>query len=110
MSGAAELSAYALSLGITAEPGEHDTPLLALPFDPIVEGRPTVLHGGATSGLLESAGYAALRDELGRQGRPWRLTRLGRRNANVEVTAWQDDPACPVATAVMNILMVDPTE
>ena len=134
MSGAAELSAYALSLGITAEPGEHDTPLLALPFDPIVEGRPTVLHGGATSGLLESAGYAALRDELGRQGRPWRLkpigitvqflsaaknrttyargriTRLGRRNANVEVTAWQDDPARPVATAVMNILMVDPTE
>jgi hypothetical protein len=35
-----------------------------------------------------------------------RITRLGRRNANVTVEAWQDDRSRPIATAVMNILMV----
>jgi acyl-coenzyme A thioesterase PaaI-like protein len=34
-----------------------------------------------------------------------RITRLGRRNANVAVEAWQDDRSRPIATAVMNILM-----
>lgn len=128
---AAELPAYARSLGIGIERLEQGMPVLALPFDSQVEGRPGVLHGGATSGLLESAGYAALRAELHRQQRSVRLkpigvtvqfltaarnqttfaigrvNRLGRRNANIEVLAWQDDPARPVATAVMNILMVE---
>ncbi|MFN4112782.1 MAG: PaaI family thioesterase [Sphingomonadaceae bacterium] len=126
-----ELPAYARSLGIEIERLEQGVPVLAMPFDSHVEGRPTVLHGGATSGLLENAGYAALRTELHRQGRQARLkpigitvqfltaarcqttyaaghvNRLGRRNANIEVSAWQDDPARPVATAVMNILMVE---
>lgn len=126
-----ELPAYARSLGIMIDRIETGAPVLAMPFADHVEGRPTVLHGGAISGLLENGGYAALRAELHRQGRTVRLkpigitvqfltaakcqttfarghvNRLGRRNANIEVVAWQDDPEKPVATAVMNILMVE---
>lgn len=125
-----ELPAYARSLGIVIARIEAGAPVLAMPFANHVEGRPTVLHGGAISGLLENGGYAALRAELHRQRRAVRLkpigitvqfltaakcqatfarghvNRLGRRNANIEVVAWQDDPEKPVATAVMNILMV----
>lgn len=124
-----DLPAYARSLGIAVDSIEGDTPVLVLPFGGIVEGRPTVFHGGATSGLLENAGYAALRAALAREGRQQRLKpinvtvqflsaarsratyargrvlRLGRRNANLEVEAWQDDRARPVATAVLNVLM-----
>jgi acyl-coenzyme A thioesterase PaaI-like protein len=79
---------------------------------------------------LENAGYAALRTALIAAGRDpqlkpinitvqylaagksrtsfavGRITRLGRRNANVTVEAWQDDRDRPIATAVMNILIV----
>lgn len=127
-----ELPAYAQSLGITVDRMEDGMPVLSVPFSSIVEGRPTVFHGGATSGLLENAGYAALRQAMHDAGREARMKpigitvqfltaakskltyaqgqvkRLGRRNANVEVVAWQDDPSRPVATAVMNILMVTP--
>lgn len=127
-----ELPAYALSLGITVDRMEDGMPVLSVPFSSIVEGRPTVFHGGATSGLLENAGYAALRQAMHDAGREARMKpigitvqfltaakskltyaqgqvkRLGRRNANVEVVAWQDDRSRPVATAVMNILMVTP--
>lgn len=126
-----ELPAYARSLGIMIDRIETGAPVLAMPFAAHVEGRPTVLHGGAISGLLENGGYAALRAELHRRKREVRLkpigitvqfltaakcqttyarghvNRLGRRNANIEVVAWQDDPEKPVATAVMNILMVE---
>ncbi len=124
-----ELPAYARSLGIAVERMEDGVPVLSMPFSGTVEGRPTVLHGGATSGLLENAGFAALRVALKNIDRDARLkpigitvqflsaakskftfaqgriTRLGRRNANIEVSAWQDDRERPVATAVMNILM-----
>lgn len=129
-----QLPAYAQSLGITVDRIEDGMPVLTVPFSSIVEGRPTVFHGGATSGLLENAGYAALRQALNDAEREARLKpigitvqflsaakskvtyaqgqvkRLGRRNANVEVEAWQDDRKRPVATAVMNILMVSPDE
>lgn len=128
----AQLPAYARSLGISVDRIEHGVPVLVMPFEHHVEGRPTVLHGGATSGLLENAGYAALRAALYAAEREARLkpigitvqfltaarttatfaqgrvNRLGRRNANIEVVAWQDDPARPVATAVMNVLMGEP--
>jgi acyl-coenzyme A thioesterase PaaI-like protein len=105
-------------------------PVLTVDFGPMVEGRPQHFHGGATAGLLEAAGYAALRTALLAAGRDpqmkpinitvqylaagkskpsfalGRITRLGRRNANVTVEAWQDDRSRPIATAVMNILMV----
>jgi acyl-coenzyme A thioesterase PaaI-like protein len=126
-----ELPAYARSLGIVATgEAEGGMPVLTVAFGSLVEGRPQHFHGGATAGLLENAGYAALRTALLAAGRDpqlkpinitvqylaagksqasyavGRITRLGRRNANVSVEAWQDDRSRPIATAVMNILMV----
>ena len=56
-----ELPAYARSLGVTLT-GQYEggMPVLAVDFGPMVEGRPQHFHGGATAGLLEAAGYAAL--------------------------------------------------
>lgn len=126
------LTPYARSLGITFERWEDGTPILSLAFAENVEGRPQHFHGGATGGLLETAGYAVLRAELARQNRAailkpinitvqylaagksrtsyakGRITKLGRRSANLTVEAWQDDLARPIATAVMNVLMAEP--
>ncbi len=123
------LPAYSRSLGITFHEMENGLPILTVDFGPNVEGRPGHFHGGATAGLLENAGYAALRAVLVREGRDpqlkpinitvqylsagkqkqtyalARITRLGRRNANLSVEAWQDDRDRPIATAIMNILM-----
>lgn len=123
------LTPYADSLGIFIHSEEDGAPVLACEFSGNVEGRPGHLHGGAISGLLETAGYAMLRHELSKQGRSHRLkpinitvqflsagkpkpsyakariTKLGRRNANIAVEAWQDDRSRPIATAIMNILM-----
>lgn len=125
------LTPYARSLGVTVSEWEGDVPVLSVPFDDTVEGRPEHYHGGATGGLLETAGYAALRAELARVGREamlkpinitvqylhagksrtshakGRITKLGRRSANITVEAWQDDRERPIATAVMNVLMAD---
>ncbi|WP_209347220.1 PaaI family thioesterase [Pontixanthobacter sp. CEM42] len=128
----APLTPYAKSLGIFVHGDEDGTPVLGFEFGSDVEGRPQHLHGGATSGLLETAGYALLRKELQNLGREHRLKpinitaqflsagkqkttyakariiKLGRRNANVSVEAWQDDRERPIATAIMNILMAEP--
>lgn len=126
------LTAYARSLGIVVDEHEAGTPpLLSLPFRHDLEGRPGAWHGGAIAGLLETAGYAALRSALEEQGRRamlkpvnvtvqylstgrtresyarGRIVRLGRRNANLSIEAWQDDPSRPIASAVMNVLMID---
>ena len=125
-----DLPAYARSLGLEVKGNDSGMPVLAVDFGPNVEGRPAHFHGGATAGLLETAGYAALRTALLAAGRDpqlmpinitvqyltagkakptfalGRITRLGRRNANVAVEAWQDDRSRPIASAVMNILMV----
>jgi acyl-coenzyme A thioesterase PaaI-like protein len=130
VSKAIALPAYARSLGITICGDDGGMPVLMLDFGANVEGRPQHFHGGATAGLLEAAGYAALHTALTAAGRDpqlkpinitvqylaaarakasfavGRITRLGRRNANVAVEAWQEDRARPIATAVMNILMV----
>ncbi|WP_299191820.1 PaaI family thioesterase [uncultured Erythrobacter sp.] len=124
-----ELPAYARALGITVHEIDEGTPILTVEFGSNVEGRPQHYHGGATAGLLENAGYAALRARLIEEGREaqfkpinitvqylsagksrpsfakGRVTRLGRRNANITVEAWQDDRGRPIATAIMNILM-----
>jgi uncharacterized protein (TIGR00369 family) len=126
------LTDYARALGISVvEDARAGAPLLTLDFRHDLEGRPGAWHGGAIAGLLETAGYAALSAELAKQGRDpllkpinitvqylstgrtrasfarARLVRLGRRNANLAVEAWQDDPAKPIASAVMNILMAN---
>jgi uncharacterized protein (TIGR00369 family) len=124
-----ELPAYARALGIGVHDHEDGVPILAVEFSADVEGRPQHYHGGATAGLLETAAYAALRQRLAEEGREaqlkpvnitvqylsggksrasyavGRITRLGRRNANVAVEAWQDDRSRPIATAILNILM-----
>ena len=126
---AAELPPYALSMGMTVERLEGGVPLIAMAFDSKVEGRPGFLHGGAIGGLLEMAAIAALRAELlerdsqpqikpvnvtveylrgGTRQRTFALgkvTRAGRRIANVSAEAWQDDPTKPIATAWMNVLL-----
>ena len=124
-----ELPAYARALGISVHQMEGGAPILTVEFGSYVEGRPQHYHGGATAGLLENAGYAALRARLIEEGRDvqmkpvnitvqylsagksrpsfakGRITRLGRRNANITVEAWQPDRERPIATAIMNILM-----
>ena len=126
------LTPYAVALGVTVarDMPDGEPPVLQLPFAGLVEGRPGAMHGGAISGLLETAGYAALRAALGKQATTTRLkpinitvqflsagkprmsfaqghiVRLGRRNANIAVAAWQEEAGRPIATAVMNVLMV----
>ncbi|MFA6218512.1 MAG: PaaI family thioesterase [Erythrobacter sp.] len=125
------LTPYARALGIVVERWDDGVPVLRVDFDATVEGRPEHYHGGATGGLLETAGYGVLHAELNRRARKavlkpinitvqylnagkartsyarGRVTKLGRRSANIAVEAWQDDPQRPIATAVMNVLMVD---
>ena len=126
------LTPYARSLGIDLCEWEDGVPVMQVVFVEAVEGRPEHFHGGATGGLLETAGYAALRAELAKRGRDavlkpinitvqylsagkaqasfakGRVTKLGRRSANLTVEAWQDDRSRPIATAVMNVFMGEP--
>ena len=124
----AVLPPYAEVLGLSVEPGDG-APVLLMPFAADVLGRPGFLHGGAIAGLLEMAAIAALDRALEAEGggrikpvnitidfmrggrdRPTRaagrVTRLGTRVANVEATAWQDEPDRPIAAARMNYLIV----
>lgn len=129
MAEAFTLPAYAKTLGISVDCVENGMPILTVDFSADVEGRPEHYHGGAIAGLLENAAYATLRGRLLDEGRDAklkpvnitvqylsagkplrsyakaRITRMGRRNANVSVEAWQSDRSKPIASAVMNILM-----
>lgn len=126
------LTPYARSLGIEVDRWEGTAPVFRVAFAETVEGRPHHYHGGATGGLLETAGYGVLLAALQIEDREavlkpinitvqylsaargrtsfarGRITKLGRRSANIAVEAWQDDPARPIATAVMNVLMAAP--
>ena len=64
----AALTPYARSLGIAVDRYEDGVPVITVPFASGVEGRPGHFHGGATSGVLETAGYAALRCALTERG------------------------------------------
>lgn len=126
------LPPFAKTMGMTVDHLQGGLPVIGYDFGPAVMGRPGFLHGGALSGLLEIAAIAALRVTLGsddtdlrikpvnitinfmRGGRQLRtyalgeVTRIGRRVANVEAKAWQDDPAKPIATVFMNFLLSSP--
>src|SRR6478735_7934602 len=98
-----------------------------MPFHEDVVGRPGFLHGGAIAGLLEFAAFTALARELGEAGivmKPVTVTvdymrggtpsdtyaeavieRLGKRLANVEAFAWQNERSRPIAAARINFLL-----
>ncbi|WP_223797790.1 PaaI family thioesterase [Sphingomonas nostoxanthinifaciens] len=124
---------YADFLGISLE-GERDgAPLLVMPFSEGLIGAPGRLHGGAIAGLLEIAAIAAI-DATLEDGEPARsifkpitvtvdfmrpgllvatyacgeVVRVGGRIANVGVSAWQEDPARPIAAARMNLAIAQP--
>ena len=122
------LPPYGRLLGLATRRGEDGALLWVMPFREQVVGRPGFLHGGAIAGLLEFAAlgtlYDALGDEAGVTAKPVNVTvnfmrgagdhetfacavvtRLGRRVANVEAHAWQEDRLKPIAAAQMNVLL-----
>lgn len=119
---------YAALMVFAEERDAEGRLVITMDFSESVTGRPGYLHGGAIAGLLESAGFAGLADAIGESPAPRLkpinvtvtymrgglekrtyaralIERLGKRVANVEVTAWQDDPTKPIAMAQMNILI-----
>jgi uncharacterized protein (TIGR00369 family) len=106
-------------LMVTMGQGMH---LVGQPFPPTI-------HGGAIGALLEIAGViqaASLMSAAhlpktvditidylrpGSEGKDCHaaaeIRRMGRRFANVQVSAWQDDPAKPIALAHMNLLVAE---
>ncbi len=123
-----QLSPYARTMGFVVERDADGSLRLTMPFDGSKQGRPGFVHGGALAGLLETVAYMALADVLADDDRPQlkpvnvtvtymrgakeqptharaTIERLGRRMANVEAIAWQDDPAKPVAMAQMNVML-----
>ena len=115
-----------LDLGIVPH---DDDDLIVMPFGNDVLGRPGFLHGGAIAGLLEFAAFTALAKALGEESatmKPVTITvdymrggtealgdtfaaahieRLGKRIANVEALAWQQDRSKPIAAARINFLI-----
>jgi uncharacterized protein (TIGR00369 family) len=125
------LPPYAELLGLRTTRGEDGGLLWVMPFHADVVGRPGFLHGGAIAGLLEFAAlgtlYEAIGAEAGAQAKPINVsvdfmrgggdhdtfacaivTRLGKRVANVEAHAWQQDRDKPIAAARMNLLLRRP--
>ena len=123
------LPPYARLLGIEAAPEDHPADLM-VPFGMKVLGRPGFMHGGAIAGLLEMGAVAALDKAIadlpvpprikpinmtvdfmrgGREATTYSLGtvgRLGKRVANVDVVAWQDDETRLIARAHINFLIV----
>jgi uncharacterized protein (TIGR00369 family) len=123
-----ELPPYARFLGISRLSSETGETLFVMPFGDVVLGRPGFLHGGAISGLLEFAAMGAIFEAIGAEDgivvKPINvtvsfmrggvdhdtfaaatITRLGKRVANVEAHAWQQDRTKPIASAQMNVLL-----
>ena len=125
------LPPYARLLQLRTEE-EDETLRFVMPFHDDVVGRPGFLHGGAIAGLLEFAAFSALSREIGdetvsmkpvtvtvdymRGGTPRDtfaeaiIGRLGKRMANVEAFAWQQDRFKPIASARINFLLERGTE
>jgi uncharacterized protein (TIGR00369 family) len=118
---------YVRLLGMRVE--EIDGRLTAvLPFAPHLVGNPTLpaIHGGVVGGFLEMTALAALAhaEPEGRTPKTIDITieylrsaraqetyaratlrKVGRRVANVQVEAWQDDPSKPVAGMTGHFLL-----
>ncbi len=125
-------SPYAQMMGMAVSRDPDGVLVLSMEYGDHVMGRPGFAHGGAIAGLLEAAGFAVLTDALTTSApdepapilKPVTVTvtyfrggvekttyatakieRLGRRVANVEAMAWQDDRDKPIAMAQMNIIL-----
>lgn len=108
-----------LGIGVENTPGEV---LCRMRYSPMLIGNSSIpaLHGGTLGGLMESAAIFELllhtqeervpkiitiTVDFLRSGRPQdtlakaSITRLGRRVANLQVQAWQEDRAKPIASA-----------
>lgn len=121
---------YAETLGAEYRTGNGQVTLV-VPFRKSLIGtpQPPRLHGGAVAGLMELTAIAQVihhfRDEdVLPDARPInvtvdylragqtetvfaaaRIVRMGRRVANVEVEAWQEERARPIAAAHMNVML-----
>ncbi len=121
-------SPYAKTMGFEAEHDPQGRLIIAMPFGDGVRGRPGFIHGGALAGLLETVAYVTLSEALGEDDKPLlkpvnvtatymrgaieattyaraSIERLGKRIANIEAVAWQDDPEKPVAMAQINVML-----
>ena len=120
------LPPYAQLLNLRIDEGDHG-PMIVMPFEEDVVGRPGYLHGGAIAGLLEFAAFTTLAREIGDEKatmKPITVTvdymrggtnrdtfatatveRRGTRLAHVEAFAWQRDRSSPIAAARINFLL-----
>ena len=122
-----KLPPYAELLGIKAQRDGDGGLLWVMLFREEVIGRPGFLHGGAIAGLLEFAALGTLYEALGEEeviAKPINvtvdfmrggadhntyasatITRLGKRVANIDSRAWQQDRDKPIAAARINLLL-----
>lgn len=121
-------SPYAETMAFGSDRDADGRLMLTMAYQTDKMGRPGFLHGGAIAGMLEAVAYATLAEALGEEDRPRikpinvtvtymrggrdavtraraTIERLGRRIANVEAIAWQDDPDSPIAIAQMNVML-----
>jgi uncharacterized protein (TIGR00369 family) len=121
-------SPYVATMGFGRERDGEGRTILTMAYAIDKMGRPGFLHGGVIAGMLESIAYLTLDEALGEADsvkiKPVNVTvtflrggrdamtyaratieRLGRRIANIEAIAWQDDPAKPIAVAQMNVMI-----
>jgi len=121
-------SPYAQTMGFEEQRDADGRLVIAMPYSDGVRGRPGFVHGGALAGLLETIAYATLSEALGEDDRPLikpvnvtatymrgavevttyaraTIERLGKRIANIEAIAWQDDINKPVAMAQINVML-----
>lgn len=121
---------YARLLGVEMQVTDKDELLFVLPFRPANIGNDQLpaLHGGVIGGFMETAALLHLLwiresaeiprtvdfsvDYL-RSGKPDTLyavcsiTKQGKRVANVQMTAWQEDREKPVAVARSHFLLTE---
>ncbi len=121
-------SPFARTMGFGSERDSEGRLVLTMAFETNKMGRPGFLHGGAIAGMLEAVAVTTLAEALDADDtariKPINVTvnylrggrdaltraratieRLGRRVANVEAIAWQDDPDNPIAIAQMNLML-----
>lgn len=119
---------YARLLGVQMKIGKDNEPIFILPFDPknIGNDHLPALHGGVIGGFMETAALLHLvwireSAEIPRTVdfsvdylRPGRadilyarctITKHGKRVANVQMKAWQEDSEKPVAVARSHFLL-----